>query len=223
MNVKRLNSEDKPRERLLNNGARSLSNSELLSIIIGSGSTSYNVLQTSQMILDHFDHSLDKIAKSGVSELKKIKGIGNAKAISILASLELSKRYSPQQDITQITEPEIAYNILKPKLQHLNHEEFWAIFLTRSNKVIKTYCLSKGGLSATVVDPKIIFKKALELSASAVILAHNHPSGALEPSIQDINITEKIKKGGQILDIQVLDHLIITDHHFYSFSEDGKI
>lgn len=224
MNVKTFNKEDKPREKLIHNGVKSLSNKELLSIILGSGTKEFNVLETAQKILHQYNHSIDHLSKASISELKKIKGIGDAKAVSIIASLELSnrKKASPQEApvITCATD---AFNELKHKLQHLNHEEFWLLFLSRSNSVISSYCLSKGGSSATIADPKIIFKKALEVNASAIILAHNHPSNQCLPSLADKQITEKIKKGGLLLDISVLDHLIITDYKFFSFAEEGLL
>jgi DNA repair protein RadC len=217
--------EDRPREKLNTQGRRALSDAELVAILIGSGSRTESAVELSKRILHHYDNDLQKLGKVSVSELSRFKGIGEAKAISIIAALELGRR----RDETEIKIPETingsqsVYQVLRRHLVDLNHEEFWILLLSRSCKIIAKELISKGGLSGTVADPKIIFGIALQHQASSIILAHNHPSGNLKPSQQDIDLTKKIHQAGKILDIGVLDHLIITDGGFYSFADEGLL
>jgi DNA repair protein RadC len=222
ISIKSWAEEDRPREKLNSQGRRALSDAELIAILIGSGSRNESAVELSKRILHHYDNDLQKLGKVSVAELSKFKGIGEAKAISIIAALELGRRRGD----TEIKAPEIVngsrsvYNVLCRHLVDLNHEEFWILLLSRNCKIIAKELISKGGLSGTVADPKIIFSIALQHQASSIILAHNHPSGNLKPSQQDIDLTKKIHAAGRILDIGVLDHLIITDGGFFSFADE---
>jgi DNA repair protein RadC len=225
ISIKAWAEEDRPREKLNSQGRRALSDAELIAILIGSGSRTESAVELSKRILHHYDNDLQKLGKVSVNELSKFKGIGEAKAISIIAALELGRR----RDDTEIKAPEIVngsrsvYQALRRHLVDLNHEEFWILLLSRNCKIISKELISKGGLSGTVADPKIIFHIALQHQASSIILAHNHPSGNLKPSQQDIDLTRKIHQAGRILDIGVLDHLIITDGGYYSFADEGLL
>ena len=224
-NIKSWAEEERPREKLILNGHRSLTDSELIAILIGSGTKNSSAVALARQVLSLADNNLSQLGRITLTNLTKIKGIGQAKAISILAALELGRRRqqteSPQQ--RQITSSRIAYEILAPVLSDLNHEEFWAILVNRGNKVIKYKCLSVGGMAGTIVDSRQIFRWALQEHASAVVLAHNHPSGTLQPSKEDIRITNEIVQGGSFIDIKILDHLIITNEGFYSFADNGLI
>lgn len=225
ISIKAWAEEDRPREKLNSQGRRALSDAELIAILIGSGSRTETAVELSKRILHHYENDLQRLGKVSVSELSRFKGIGEAKAISIIAALELGRRRN-ETDIKvpeAITGSQSVYQVLRRHLVDLNHEEFWILLLSRSCKIIAKELISKGGLSGTVADPKIIFSIALQHQASSIILAHNHPSGNLKPSQQDIDLTRKIHQAGKILDIGVLDHLIITDGGFYSFADEGLL
>lgn len=217
--------EDRPREKLLQKGKSSLTNSELIAILIGSGSKNQSAVELAQSILRDNEDNLHVLSRQNMSELLKFKGIGEAKAISIIAALELGRRRQSEEalDKTKIGSSKDAFNILSSKLSDLNHEEFWVLLLNRSNKVLKTERISIGGIHGTVVDPKIIFKLALENNSCGVILAHNHPSGSLIPSTEDKNITSKIINAGDFLEIKVLDHLIVAENKYFSFADNDLI
>lgn len=225
LTIKKLAEEDRPREKLLTKGKSSLSDAELIAILISSGNHKQTAVELSQHILSACENNLANLARLSVKDLQKFKGIGEAKAISILAGLELGRRRieSEPNKKTKIRSAIDAYSLLVGDLMDLNHEEFWLILLKKNNDVLKKEMISKGGLSGTVVDPKIIFKRALEESASGIILAHNHPSGNLEPSQEDIVLTDRISQAGKSLEISVLDHLIITDSSFFSFADEGLL
>lgn len=215
--------EDRPREKLLLKGRSSLTDAEILAILIGSGTITLSAVDVAKLILNGVDNDLNKLSKLTVKELQKFKGIGEAKAITIISALELGRR---KMDTSASKEDKInsakdVYQILRPHFIDLPHEEFWVLLLNRANQVIKKVQISSGGVTGTVVDAKIIFKQALEHLACGIILAHNHPSGNLQASEQDIQLTQKIKAAGILLDIQLLDHLIITNNHFLSFVEEG--
>jgi DNA repair protein RadC len=214
---------DRPREKLLQQGRRSLTDAELIAILIGSGSRSETAVDLSKRILASCQNDLAKLSKLSIAELSKFKGIGEAKAISIVAALELGRRRKEVEidGPQKITCPQDAYQILKADFQDLPHEEFWVLFLNRANFVIGKHFLSKGGMSGTVTDPKIIFKVALENNATYIVLAHNHPSGNLKPSEADISITKKLVGAGKLLDLLIYDHLIITDHGFLSMADEN--
>ncbi|NCD70902.1 RadC family protein [Mucilaginibacter agri] len=225
ISIKAWAEEDRPREKLNAQGRRALSDAELIAILIGSGNRDESAVELSKRILHHYDNDLNKLGKVSVAELSKFKGIGEAKAISIIAALELGRRRGETEakvpDI--ITGSRSAWQILRRHLVDLNHEEFWILLLGRNNKVIGKELISKGGLSGTVADPKVIFHVALQHQASSIILAHNHPSGNLKPSQQDIDLTKRLYQAGKILEINVFDHLIITDEGFLSFADEGLL
>lgn len=216
---------DRPREKLLAKGKSALSEAELIAILIGSGNTEESAVELSKKILNSVENNLVELGKLDVNALCKFKGIGEAKAISIIAALELGRRRNEQTtpERESITSSRQAFNLLHPILADLPHEEFWLIFLNRANKVIKKHPVSKGGVSGTVVDAKMIFKPAVEYLASSVILCHNHPSGNRTPSQEDIALTRKIKEAGRALDISIHDHIIIANDTYYSFADEGLI
>ncbi|HEX7365499.1 MAG TPA: DNA repair protein RadC [Pelobium sp.] len=217
--------EDRPREKLLSLGRRSLSDAELIAILIGSGSTTESAVELSKRILHTYQNNLAGIAKLSVTELCKFKGIGEAKAIAIIAALELGRRRKESElsFTDKITCSKDGFHILAPYFADLLHEEFWVLTLSKNNKVTNKILISKGGLSGTIADPKIIFKAALEHNAANIVLAHNHPSGNLKPSQADINLTKKIRSGGQLLDIGILDHLIFAGEGYFSFADEGYL
>lgn len=216
---------DRPREKLLFNGRRHLTDAELIAILIGSGNKNETAVDLSKRILGFYNNDLDALGKVSVKDLSKFKGIGEAKAIAIVAALELGRRRKEtvERDVVKITTSADAFALLLPVFADLNHEEFWILILNQANCVIGKQLISKGGMAGTVADPKIIFKTALEHNAAYVILSHNHPSGNLKPSQQDVAITRKLVEAGKMLDLYVLDHLIVTNKLFYSFGDDGLI
>ncbi|MDB5130435.1 MAG: hypothetical protein JWR02_184 [Mucilaginibacter sp.] len=215
--------EDRPREKLSAQGRRALTDAELIAILIGSGSRNETAVELSKRILHHYDNDLNKLGKASINELSNFKGIGEAKAISIIAALEIGRRRNDFETKTPdvIGSSKDAYNIMRRHLVDLNHEEFWIILVGRSQKVLAKELVSKGGLSATVVDPKIIFSIALQHKATGIIMIHNHPSGNLKPSHNDVHLTKKLAEAGTMLEIKILDHLIISDSGFYSFADEG--
>lgn len=217
--------EDRPREKLLAQGRRSLTDAELIAILIGSGNRQETAVELSKRILHSLDSDLDKLGHLSVTELSKFKGIGEAKAISIISALELGRRRreTDKPKITQITCSRDIFELLHRHFADLGHEEFWIILLNRGNIVLGQHLISKGGQAGTVADPKIIFKTALERNAASIILSHNHPSGNLKPSQADISLTRKLKEGALLLDISVLDHLIFTDKSYFSFADEGLL
>lgn len=217
--------EDRPREKLMLKGKGSLSDAELIGILLRSGTVSLTAVEVGKMILRQVDNDLNELAKLTVHDLQKIKGVGEAKAISIISALELGRRrketVSQKKEI--ITSSQTAYDTMYQYLVDLNHEQFWVIMLNRANMVLKKVMVSQGGVSGTIADPKLIFKSALENLASAIILVHNHPSGNLKPSEADLALTRKVKSAGNLLDIPVLDHIIFTNNSYYSFADEGTI
>jgi DNA repair protein RadC len=215
--------EDRPREKLSGQGRRALTDAELIAILIGSGSRNETAVELSKRILHHYDNDLNKLGKASINELSNFKGIGEAKAISIIAALEIGRR----RNESEVKPPEFiasskdAYNYIKRHLVDLNHEEFWIILTARSQKIITKELISRGGLSNTVIDPKILFGLALQHQASHIILIHNHPSGNLKPSHNDVLLTKNLVAAGKMLEIKIMDHLIISDNGFYSFADEG--
>jgi DNA repair protein RadC len=214
--------DDRPREKLMLKGKNALSDAELIAILIGSGSRNESAVDLSKRILNSVDN-LNSLGKMSISQLINFKGIGEAKAISIIAALELGRRRRAEDvvELVKITSSKLVFEIMQPIIGELPHEEFWVLFLNNSNKVISKSQLSKGGISGTIVDVRLVFKLALEAGATALILCHNHPSGALHPSDADKQITKKLKLAGDSLDVKVLDHLIITETKYYSFADEG--
>ena len=215
--------DDRPREKFLLKGKAAVSDSELLAVLIGSGSRNESAVQLCQRILASTDHNLNRLGKMSIAQLTQFKGIGEAKAISIAAALELGRRRRAEDVVAsnKITSSKAVFDIMQPIIGELPHEEFWVLYLNNSNKVIYKAQLSKGGITGTVVDIRLLFKMALEQNATALLLIHNHPSGKLMASEADIQITKKIKQAGQTLEIQVLDHIIITENGYLSFQDTG--
>jgi len=215
--------EDRPREKLIQNGTASLSDAELLAILINSGTKDKSAVDLGRELLGMVNNNLNSLGKLTIADLKKIRGIGSA--VTIAAALELGRRrkLADTQDALQIRSSKDVADIFQPLLSDLMHEEFWILFLNRSNKVISRMKLSQGGISGTVTDVRIVMKKAIECLASGIIVCHNHPSGNLSPSESDSKITQKIKEAGNMMDIQLLDHLIISDKEYYSFADNGAL
>jgi DNA repair protein RadC len=215
--------DDRPREKFLLKGKSALSDSELLAILIGSGSRNESAVQLCQRILALANNNLNQLGKLSVQQLMEFKGIGEAKAISIAAALELGRRRRIEDtaELEKITSSKAVFHIMQPIIGELLHEEFWVLYLNNSNKVIHKAQLSKGGMTGTVVDTRIVFKIALEYNAISLILTHNHPSGKMLASESDKEITRKLKLAGKQMDICVLDHIIITESSYYSFADEG--
>jgi len=215
---------DRPREKLLKNGAKVLSDAELLAILIGSGSRSQSAVDLSRQILHDMNNDLNILSQKSVAELMRYKGIGEAKAVSIVAAMELvrRKKFNTNQKV-KISSSRQVYEEMYSLLSHIKHEEFWAVYLDRKNVIIGKKQISQGGVSSTLVDSKIIFKYAVDLLASGIVLVHNHPSGNKNASIHDIKLTENIKQGAKILDINLIDHIIIAGNDYYSFADNAII
>lgn len=223
ISIKAWAEEDRPREKLSAQGRRSLSDAELIAILIGSGSRNESAVELSKRILHHYDNDLNQLGRASISELSRFKGIGEAKAISIIAALEIGRRRNETEEKAPDTihASKDAFNIMHRYFRDLNHEEFWILLLGQSGKVIGKEQVSKGGLNGTVADPKIIFHLALQHHAASIVLMHNHPSGNLKPSQLDLQLTQKIVAAGRMLDINIFDHLIITNSGYYSFADEG--
>ena len=223
LSIKSLSEEDRPREKLASKGRNALSNSELIAILLGSGSRNESAVSLAQRLLMAVNNDLIALGKLELEEFTKYKGIGPAKALTLIAGLELGRRRRNEgQDISpQITCSRNVYEYINQNFTDLKHEEFWVIFLKNNGRVIRETCISKGGINSTTVDPRIIFQKALNLLAVKIILVHNHPSGSLRPSKADISLTHKLIEAGKLLDIKVNDHLIISDKGYFSFSDEG--
>ena len=217
--------EDRPRERLWQKGPSSLSDAELLAILIGSGTRNHSALDLARELLAMAGNTLAELGKLSAGDICKIKGLGEAKAVIIAASLELGRRRKMAEaaENPQIRSSADAYNIISPVMEDLPHEEFWILFLNRANRVTGRMKVSQGGVSGTVTDVRIIMKKAIEMLASGLVICHNHPSGNNSPSESDIRITQKIKEAGALMDIQLLDHLIIAGKDYYSFADNGAL
>ncbi len=225
LNIKSWAEDDRPREKLFLKGRQALSDAELIAILIGSGNREESAVELSKRILNSASNNLSELGKLSVSDLMNFKGIGDAKAISIIAALELGRRRKETETVKRdkITCSKDVFDIMQPFMLDLPHEEFWLLNLSRSNAVIKKELISRGGVSGTVVDTKMIFKSGVENLASSIIICHNHPSGNLKPSDADIRITKNIKEAGRVMDIQLFDHVIITESGYYSFNDEGML
>ena len=223
--LKQLAEEDRPREKLLLKGRQSLTNAELIAILIGSGNTKETAVELAQRILVHYRNNLDLLGRLSVDDFVKFPGIGPAKAITIMAALELGRRrnLAEAEQKVQIKSSRDIYDVMYPLISDLPNEEFWVLHLNKANRLIEKEKISVGGIAGTVVDLKIILKSALQKLASALILVHNHPSGNLAPSDADLSITKKLKEAAHILEIAVLDHVIIGDKNYFSFADNGNI
>lgn len=225
LNIKSWAAEDRPREKLVLKGKAALSDAELIAILLGTGTSKLSAVDLAKNILQAVNNDLNELSRLTVKDLMKIKGIGEAKAITIISALELGRR---RKDFQTEEKPRIGgsadvYEILKADLLDIPYEAFWIVLLNRANRVIKKQQISQGGVAGTVADPKIIFKIAVEELASGIILAHNHPSGNLNASQADIDLTKKLKESGKLLDIQVLDHIIIAGKKYFSFADEGLL
>lgn len=221
--IKNWSDDDKPREKLVQKGKSHLSDAELIAILIGSGSRNESAVDLSKRILASVNNNLNELGKLSIKQLMQFRGIGEAKAVSIAAALEIGRRRREEgaQKITKIGSSKNVFELLQPKMGELPHEEFWIVFLNNSNSVLHAGQLSRGGITGTLVDVRLVLKQALELGAVGLILAHNHPSGALRPSEADKQITKKLKVASDALDIKVLDHIIITQKEYFSFADEN--
>ncbi len=224
-NLKTWSVEDRPREKVMANGVQYLSDSELLAILLGSGTRNMTAVELARQILLKSANSLHELGKQNISDLVGFKGIGPAKAITLLAAMELGRRRSAAQQTERISvkSSETVFNLFHPILGDLDHEEFWLLMLNRANRVLGRFKVSQGGLSGTVIDTRIILKKALDNLSSSIVVCHNHPSGNNQPSDADVKITEKLKKAAEMLEIKLLDHVIIADKSYFSFADEGLI
>lgn len=224
--------DDRPREKAFNNGVDTLSDAELIAIILRDGLPGFSVIDMSKSILHDCDNSLLRVGGMTPLEMtRKFKGVGRAKAISLAAAFELGLRYGREiaaeterrKSAPRVTASNVAYNFIKERLYRLPHEEFWIIMLSRANNIIGTHCVSRGGMTATVVDVRLIIHTAINHLAAGIILVHNHPSGNLQPSAQDDSLTKRIVEAAKLLDIRVLDHLIIGADSYYSYNDEGRL
>ena len=223
LSIKQWADDDKPREKLLNKGRSILSDAELIAILIGSGNKEESAVELAKRILAYTGNNLHELGKLSVKQLMQFKGIGKAKAVTIAAALEMGRRRR-DQDLPKnirVSSSQKAYDVLHPLIGELPHEEFWIMYLNNSNKILHKEQLSKGGITGTLVDIRLVLKQALEQGAVGLIVAHNHPSGTLKPSYSDRQITEKLKTAAQSLDIKVMDHLIVTQKAYFSFADEG--
>lgn len=217
--------DDRPREKLLIKGRRALSNAELIAIILGTGGKEFTALDLSKRILKDSEGKLKELSRLSIADLTNWKGIGKVKAATLVAALELGNRTGTEESLKRekISCSRDVFTMFKPLLRDLSYEEFWILLMNRGNKVLSKICISQGGLTGTVADPKKIFKTALEQYAASVILCHNHPSGNIRPSESDIRLTQKLKKAGSFLDLPVLDHIIVGDDTYFSFADEGML
>lgn len=214
--------DDKPREKLMLKGKSALSDAELIAILIGSGNRNESAVGLSKRILASVDNNLNALGKLTIQQLMNFKGIGEAKAISIMAAMELGRRRRAEEavELTKISSSRMIFELMQPIIGELPHEEFWVLYLNNSNKVLSKSQQGKGGITGTVADVRLVFKLAFELGATSILLCHNHPSGNLKPSEADKTLTQKLKSAGKTLDIPVLDHVIITENGYYSFADE---
>lgn len=217
--------EDKPREKMIQRGQAALTDTELLAVLVNSGLPGDDVIMITKRILASVGNDLVALSRLSIKELMRFRGIGEAKAVSIAAALELGRRRRESElgKTPIISGSRQAYEYMAPSLADLPHEEFWILLLNRANKVLRKFPVSTGGLTGTVADQRVIFKKALDATACGIILAHNHPSGSSKPSQSDIQITRRMAEAGRIIDIPILDHIIITETGYYSFADDGML
>ena len=225
LSIKNWQNDDRPREKLLLKGRQALSNAELIAILIGSGNTKESAVELAQRIMQSVDNNLINLSRLRINDLMKFKGIGEAKAITIVGAMELGRRRREEEvkEKKKISSSKDVFEVFQPNLADSPFEEFWILLVNRANKIIGKYQISQGGVSGTIADPKRIFHLALENLASGIILCHNHPSGNIQPSQPDIKLTKKIKEGSLLLEINLLDHIIIGDENYYSFADNGMM
>ena len=225
ISIKKWASDDRPREKLLKKGVQSLSDTELLAIIIGSGTREISAVELARQILSQADNNLTLLGKKSVADLMRLKGIGEAKAVGLVAAFELGRRRNQSEWVEkdQLNSSREVFNYIQPLISDLDHEEFWVVYLNRSNRIIDAQNLSKGGIAGTVIDIRLILRKALEVLASGIIIGHNHPSGNKRPSESDKQITGKLKTASGQMDIKLLDHIIVADNSYFSFADEGLL
>ncbi|HWA34019.1 MAG TPA: DNA repair protein RadC [Cyclobacteriaceae bacterium] len=225
LSIKDWSLDDRPREKLIQKGTASLSDAELIAILIGSGTANMNAVEVSKKLMQLVENSLAELSRLSVKDLMRVRGIGEVRAVTITAALELGRRRKELDTIekAKISSSKDAFDQLEAELMDLPHEEFWVLLVNRAHRVIKKKRISEGGVSGTVADPKIIFKMALEELASGVIVAHNHPSGNMTASQSDIELTRKLQSAGKFLEIQLLDHLIFCGRKYFSFADQGML
>lgn len=225
LTIKNWSVEDRPREKLLTRGRTALTDAELLAILISSGNQEQSAVELSRQILHHYGNNLNKLGKVDVRDLLQFKGIGEAKAVTISAALELGRRRKSDNntEVRSIRSSRMAYEYVQSKFQDLPHEEFWILCLNRANKPIAAELIGRGGVSGTVADVKLIFKKSLEYLSSGIIAFHNHPSGNCKPSSNDRQLTKRLKEAGKLMDMPLLDHIIVTDYGYFSFADRGEL
>lgn len=225
ISIPKWSEQDRPREKLVSQGSRYLSHAELLAILLSSGSRNQSALALAQAIMLEFKHDLRKLSQSTPTDLMAFHGIGKAKAVTLMAAFELALRIqnAPHNLKHMVKDSRSAYEAIRPKFSKLQHEEFWILFLNNANGILRMSQLSKGGITGTVVDIRLLLRQALELGAVGIIVAHNHPSDQLEPSRSDITLTQKLAKAAAVLDIKLLDHLIITESSYFSFADEKLI
>lgn len=223
--IKYWSEDDRPREKLMNKGRQSLSNAELLAILIGSGLKGQSAVDVGKVLLQKVDNDLHKLSKLTIEEICEVKGLGPARAVTMIAALELGRRRKSQEVAVQpkINSSKLAYDYLSSVFMDLDHEEFWIVYLSNANRIIQKKRLSTGGLTGTVVDIRLLFNEALQKKAAAIIVAHNHPSGQKKPSDNDIVLTKRIKEAGELLNIRLVDHLIYVEGGYYSFADEGVL
>lgn len=223
--IKEWSEEDRPREKLQIKGPATLSDAELLAILICSGNRNESAVTLSKRILSEVENNLQELGKLTINDFKRFNGVGTVKAITIIAALEIGRRRRSEEALVRkkITSSHSVFELMQPVIGELPHEEFWIIYLNNSNKVLELSQLSKGGITGTMVDIRLALKNALQLGAVALVLAHNHPSGTLKPSKSDLDLTKKLKRGGENLDIKVLDHLIIAENAYFSFADSSLL
>lgn len=225
LSIKQWAEDDRPREKLLLKGRHVLTDAELIAILIGSGNKDESAVDLARRILADYNNDLNAIGKLNVKDLKQYRGMGEAKALSVVAAMELGRRhtFAAPDDQPMIRVSNDAYRIIAPVICDLAHEEFWVLLCNRSNNVMRKELISKGGMNTTIVDPKIIFKTALDHGASGIVLCHNHPSGGVKPSQHDLTLTKRLHEGAKILEIALLDHIIVGAKTYFSFADDGLL
>lgn len=216
---------DQPREKMLLKGVRELSDAELMAVLFRSGTRTMNAVELAKKMLNDVNNDLMQLERMSIKEMQRIKGIGTVKAMAIVAALELGRRRKETvvQESEVVINSRLAYNYIKNELLDLPQEEFWVMILNQAKKLIGKKCISKGGMTSTIVDPRIVFRHAVDEGAASIIVAHNHPSGTLHPSDADIKLTKRLKDAGHLLDIHLDDHLIIARQTYYSFADEGLL
>lgn len=223
--IANLSEDEKPREKAMSLGVRSLSDAELMALLLGSGQQGKSAIDLAREILAECSNSVSRLAQMPIMEMvRRFKGVGPAKAVTIAAALQLGQRAKRDESQPKTVRTSAdAFNYMRPFMEFLDAEEFWIIVLSRSNQIRRAECVSRGGTAATYVDPKMVMKRAIDSMASSIILCHNHPSGNCSPSAQDDALTKRLKSAGEIIDIRVLDHIIVCNDTFYSYADEGRM